>query len=223
MRKNKWGLLPIIGFVWVLFGSACAQNPHQQNLKFVKDQQQVAASTALLNNKTALIPLQNLDQAKIASVHFLYSFATPFDSLLNKYTKVDSFNGRLYTSDTKTIANLADDLKLYTTIIMSLTEADMANQQLIAYINSTQKIKNFIIIVFGNGSSLQKLDAINAPIIWTEKVTPVSASFCAQAIFGGVAITQKLPKTFSQQYTANSGSTTIKTRLEYTVPEAAGV
>src|SRR5476651_1092304 len=133
MRKNKWGLLPIIGFVWVLFGSACAQNPHQQNLKFVKDEQQVAATTALLNNKTALIPLQNLDQVKIASVHFLYPFAAPFDSLLNKYTRVDSFNGREYTSDVKNISNLSDDLKMYSTIIISLTEADLANPQLIAY------------------------------------------------------------------------------------------
>lgn len=222
MRKNSLGLFPIIGSVFLLFNAACAQTPHQQNLKFVKDQQQVANTTVLLNNKQFQIPIQNLDQNKIASVHFQYQFFSSFDSLLNKYTGVDAFNGNEYTGG-KTIANLADDLKMYNTIIMELTETDLANQQLVNYIISTQKIKNIILVVSGNGNAMARLDKVETPIIWTEKATPVSASFCAQAIFGGVAITQKLPKTFSQQYTANSGSFTIKTRLAYTVPEDAGV
>ncbi|MES2278190.1 MAG: serine hydrolase [Bacteroidota bacterium] len=222
MRKNKWGAFPIMGSMLVLFNFACAQSPHQQNMKFVKDEQQVANTTALLNNKQALIPLQNLDQVKVASVHFQYTFSTPFDSLLNKYTVVDTFNGSEY-SGLKNINNLADDLKMYNTIILELTEADMGNQPLMNFIATSQKIKNVILVVFGNGSSLARLNTVGGPIIWSEKVTPVSAAFCAQAVFGGVAITQKLPKTFSTQYTANSGSTTTKTRLQYTVPEDAGI
>jgi len=222
MRKSSLGLLPIVGAVFLMFNSACAQTPHQQNLKFVKDQQQVVNTTVLLNNKQFQVPIQNLDQNKVASVHFQYQYFSPFDSLLNKYTRVDAFNGNEYTGG-KTIANLADDLKMYSTIILELTEPDLANQQLINYITSTQKIKNLILVVSGNGNALARLDKVEAPIIWTEKPSPVSASFCAQAVFGGVAITQKLPRTFSQQYTANSGSFTIKTRLAYTVPEDAGV
>jgi CubicO group peptidase (beta-lactamase class C family) len=220
MRKNKWGVCSILGLV--LFNFACAQSQHQQNLKFVKDEQQVANTTALLNNRLGLVPLQNLEQNKIASVHFSYPFAAPFDSLLNKYTQVDSFNGNDYAS-TKNINNLADDLKLYNTIILALTDADMANKALIDFIANTQKIKIMVLVVYGSGNNMSVLNQITAPIIWSEKFTAVSAMFCAQAIFGGVAITQRLPKTLSQQYTANSGALTTKTRLQYTVPEDAGV
>lgn len=223
MRKNKWGaIIPIVGGVLVMFNCACAQTPHQQNLKYLKDEQQVATSTVLLNDKQFLLPIKNLDQAKVASVHFLYPFASPFDSLLNKYTKVDRFNGAEYTG-ARNSANLSDDIKMYNTIILSLSESDLTNPQVTAFITNTQKLKNLVIVLFGNGSNLSKLGYVKAPIIWSEKVTPISASFCAQAVFGGVALTQKLPKTYSAQFTANSGSITSKTRLGYSVPEAANI
>lgn len=223
MRKNKWGaIIPIVGGVLVMFNCACAQSQHQQNLKYVKDEQQVATSTVLLNDKQFLLPLKDLDKAKVASVHFLYPFATPFDSLLNKYTKVDSFNGAEYTG-ARNSAHLSDDIKMYNTIILSLSESDLTNPQVAAFITNTQKLKNLVVVVFGSGSNLSKLGYVTAPIIWSEKVTPISASFCAQAVFGGVALTQKLPKTYSAQFTANSGGVTTKTRLGYSVPEAANI
>jgi hypothetical protein len=221
MRKNKWVLIPMLGLA-IFNLAACAQSPHQKNLQYVKDVQQAERSTVLLNNRPQLIPLQGLEKLKVASIHFQYQFAAPFDSLLNKYTLVDSFNGNDYTG-TKTIANLADDLKMYNTIIMELTEDDLANAQLIGFITSAQKLKNVVTVVFGNGKNLGKINYINSPLIWSEKVTPVSAAFCAQGIFGGVAFTQKLSKTFSAQYPEGSGYITSKTRLSYTVPEEAGV
>ena len=38
-----------------------------------------------------------------------------------------------------------------------------------------------------------------------------------------MAITQNLSKTYSQKYRANTGFITTKTRLQYTVPEDAGI
>lgn len=206
----------------VLSIGACAQTPHQQNLQYVNDELQVQNSTVLFNNHQQLVPLKNLDQVKIASIHFGYPNAAPFDSLLNKYTKVDAFNGNDYTG-AKNINNLADDLKLYNTVILELTDADLANAQLINFIVSTQKMKNMVIAVFGSGSNMGKLNGIGFPVIWSEKQTPVSAMFCAQAIFGGEAITQKDSKTLSDQYNPDNSYVTAKTRLQYTVPEAAGI
>ncbi|GAB3910255.1 hypothetical protein GCM10028826_18550 [Mucilaginibacter boryungensis] len=221
MRKNKWGMLPIVGSMLVMFNFACAQT-HQQNLRYVKDEQQVANTTVLLNNRQSLIPLQNLDQAKVASVHFLYRFAAPFDSLLNKYTVVASFDGNEYMGE-KTIYNLSDDMKMYNTIIVELTETDLTNIQVINFITATQRIKNVIVVMFGNDSGLKYLTSVTGPIIWSEKVTPVSAAFCAQGIFGGVAFTQKLNRTAIKLFPVGSGYITTKTRLQYTVPEDAGV
>ncbi len=222
MRKNNWGITPVIGAILMLFNFACAQTPHQQNLKFISDEQAIAKAAVLLNNSLQQIPLQNLDQAKVASIHFLYPFASAFDSLLNKYTHVETFNGNDYTG-LKNLNNLSDDLKLYNTIILQLTDADMNNPQLINFIIATQKIKTVVLALFCSGSNLVRLGNITAPIILSETVTPVSAAFCAQAVFGGVAISGKLSKTYAAQYPANTGYATVKTRLQYTVPEDAGV
>jgi len=223
MKKNKLNFLALLGLGLTVFNFACAQSPHQRNLDILKEQQQVQTSTILLNNRMEqVVPLQNLDKAKVASVHFLYPYAAPFDSLLNKYTVVNSFNGNDYTG-VKNLDNLSDDLKLYNTVVIALTQDDLGNFQVMDFIKHLQKIKTLVIAAFGKGKNLSQLNDITAPVIWSEKVSPVSASFCAQAVFGGVAITQKLTKSFSSKYPINSGSVTSKIRLEYTVPEDAGV
>ncbi|MEO6522982.1 MAG: serine hydrolase [Mucilaginibacter sp.] len=202
-----------------LLQTACAQNPHAINATILMEQSQIAKSTVVLNNEQQVIPLQNLDMAKVASVHFSYAYATAFDSILNKYVKVQAFNGNPYSN----LNVLSDDLKLYNTIIVSLTDAETGNPQFIDFINSNQKLKNVIVVVFGKGKALGPLDGVNAPVVWSEKQTALSASYSAQVVFGGIAATQKLGSNFSAKYRAGTGFTTVKTRLQYTVPEDAGV
>jgi CubicO group peptidase (beta-lactamase class C family) len=222
MRKSKWQWCTSILLGFILFNSACAQNPPFTGLAYVNEEKLVEQSTVLLNNANFLIPLQNLDQLKIASIHFSNAYAAGFDSLLNKYEKVALFNGNDYTG-IKTLDDLSSDLKWYNTVIVQLNEADLANPLIQNFITTNQKIKNVIIALFGNSNALVKLGNINVPVIWAERVSPVSAFYSAQAIFGGVAITQKLNRDLSPVYKKNMGFTTIKNRLQYTVPEDAGV
>lgn len=205
-----------------LLQTACAQNPHATNAAILSEKKLIEKSTVLLNNDQQIIPLQKLDEAKVASVHFSYAFATVFDSLLNKYTKVQAFNGNEYMG-AKSLNDLTEDLKLYNTIIIELSDAETNNPQFIDLINTNKKLKNVIVVVVGKGTALAPLNAVTAPIIWTERQTALSASYAAQVIFGGIAVTQKLPRTFSSRYTAGMGSFTVKTRLQYTVPEDAGI
>jgi CubicO group peptidase (beta-lactamase class C family) len=221
MRKNRWNCTISGLLLFVLFNSACAQNPPTGSA-YVAEETQVQNSTVLLNNAGFTIPLQNLERLKIASIHFSNQYSTQFDSLLNKYDKIDSFNGNLYTAPNN-IANLSEDLKWYNTLIIQLTPVDAGNPQIINFITQSQKIKTVIIALFGNGGSFTKLGDVTSPVIWSERVTPVSAFFCAQAIFGGVAITKKLSATYSPRYGTNMGFLTDKIRLQYTVPEDAGV
>ena len=221
MKKNKQGFIPAL-LLFILFHSACAQNP-SAGVSYVNEEKQVQNSTVLLNNASYLVPLQNLQSLKIASVHFSYQYTTEFDSLLNKYSKVDAFNGNDYQTGLKNITNLALDLKWYNTIIVELGPADLNNPQVISFILQTQQLKNVVIALFGSGSSFAKLNDVTAPVIWCERVSPVSADFSAEAIFGGVAVNQKLSATYAPRYSANMGFTTQKTRLQYTVPEDAGI
>jgi CubicO group peptidase (beta-lactamase class C family) len=222
MRKNKWRFCILILSGFVLVHSACAQNPPFTGQAYVNEEKLVEKSTALLNNAQGVIPLKALSQLSIASIHFSYPYAMAFDSLLNKYSKIQSFNGMDYVG-IKTPDVLDFDTKLYNTLIVQLTDADLANPQIVGFININRRSKNVVIAYFGDGSSLPKMDNVTAPIILVQRSSPVSALFSAQAIFGGVAVTQNLSKTFSQKYRGNTGFITTKTRLQYTVPEDAGI
>lgn len=221
MKKNRWNFAAAVLFIFVLFNSACAQNL-PVGKAYVAEETAVQNSAVLLNNASYFLPLQNLDKLKIASVYFSSRYTTAFDSLLNKYAKVDVFNGNIYTG-AKGLNNLLPDLKWYNTIIIQLNANDVDNPQIVSFITQTQKIKNVVIALFGSGDSFEKLNDVTAPIIWTEKESVVSAFFSAQAIFGGMAITQKLGSTYGPRYSANMGFLTDKIRLQYTVPEDAGV
>jgi CubicO group peptidase (beta-lactamase class C family) len=222
MIKNKWGSVALVLFGFALFNTACAQNPPLTGKAYVAEERLVQNSTVLLNNAQYAIPLQKLEDLKIASVHFTNQYATTFDSLLNKYSKVQVFDGNGYSGN-KTFNDLAADLKWYNTIILQVNDADLSNPQLIDFINTTQKIKTVIVAAFGYGPLLSKLDNVTAPVIWSERVSSVSASYAAQAIFGGVPLTQKLTKTYSPVYGKGMGFISDKTRLQYTVPEDVGI
>src|ERR1700744_2179958 len=195
MRKNKWRFCVLILSGFILVHSACAQNPPFTGKAYVNEEKLVEQSTVLLNNGQSQIPLKELGQLNIASIHFSYPYAIGFDSLLNKYTKIQPFNGMDYVG-IKTPDVLDFDTKLYNTLIVQLTDADMANPQIVGFINNNRRSKNVVIAYFGDGSSLPKLDNVTGPIIMSQRSSVVSAYFSAQAIFGGIAITQNLGKTY---------------------------
>lgn len=218
MIKSKWGCVSVVLLGFALFNTACAQNPPFTGQSYVAEERLVQNSTVLLNNGKYNIPLQKLEELKIASVHFTNQYAVAFDSLLNKYAKVQTFDG-----NGKNMNMLAGDLKWYNTIILQVNDADLSNPLLLDFINTNQKLKTVIIAAFGNGSMLTKLNNVTVPVIWSERVSPVSASYAAQAIFGGVAITQKLTKTYSPVYSTGMGFVSQQTRLQYSVPEDVGI
>ncbi|SHN35415.1 serine hydrolase domain-containing protein [Mucilaginibacter sp. OK098] len=223
MRKNKWRLYPLIiltGFI--LFNSACAQNPPFTGLAYVNEEKLAEKATVLLNNASYLIPLQNLEEQKIASIHFTNLYAAGFDSLLNKYAKVAIYKGSDY-SGLKSLDDLSSDLKFYNTIIVQLNDADLNNPQVTDFINTNKKVKNVIVALFGSSNALAKLTNAGVPVVWCERISPVTAFYSAQAIFGGVAVTQKLSKDLSPLYKKGMGFITSKIRLQYTVPEDAGI
>ncbi len=222
MRKNKRGLCLTALFGLILVHSACAQPQPYTGKAYVQEEKQAEQATVLLNNEKNVVPLHNLDNNRIASIHFSSAYAAGFDSLLNKYARVDVINGNDYMG-AKPLDMLVQDTKFYHTLILQLTDAELANPQIIQFIKNNQKIKDVVVAFMGNSSSLVQLNEVTAPVIWSARVSPVSALFSAQAIFGGVAVTQRLTKSYSPKYAANTGFITSKVRLQYTVPEDAGI
>lgn len=221
MKKNRRQFLMLLLAGLVTIQTACAQQPvNLSNLQVLNETRDAQKATVLLNNEQHTIPFSNLENVKVASIHFGNPFSAPFDSILSKYTRVKPVNGNTYNGK---IDMMAEDLKLYNTLVFQLTEADLTNQALIGFIIASQKIKTVVVAFYGAGRALTVLNEVNAPIIWNPKASMVTAQFLPQVIFGGVAATAKLPNSFSSKYLTGSGFTTEKTRLAYTVPEAAGI
>ncbi len=216
----------IVGLLWMLtvLNSACAQvpDPHQQNQGFLTAKRSIEISTVLLNNQNQLVPIKNLDQKKIASVHFSFENASVFDSLLNKYTKVQSFNTAIYDAD-KTLSNLLFDLKFYSTVIVQLNKNDLGNPALMPFLNILDQQKNLIVACFGASTLPTQFDVLKGVWLWSPVNSPVAANYAAQMLFGGVAANQKLVADISTKYKKGDGSITDQTRLAYSVPEEAGI
>lgn len=222
MKKNNLaGIITTSLFALFTF-TACAQQEHEQNEQILMVSNIITNNTALLNNQGNTIPLLNLDKRNIASVNLDFNNQSVFDSLLNKYAKISSFSTADY-ANSATLNDLEDDLKYFNTILITMPSTAANDSRNINFILSIAKSKDVVISLFGEGRALNVLDALNAPILWTEQNTPLSAALIPQMIFGGIAVSQKLNTSFSPKYTLGTGYTTNAIRLKYTLPEDAQV
>ncbi|TZF85644.1 serine hydrolase (plasmid) [Pedobacter sp. BS3] len=214
-------LVFLLLFICCIVSPACSQS-HQQNQSWLAKERIAERNVVVLNNSSGFIPVTSLTGLHIASVDFGNSYSTVFDSLLNKYQKVTSINGNAYIS-AGSINGLIDDLNLYNTLFISLTDASINNKDIIRFILEVEKNRKAVIIFSGQANALTKLDAIQSPLIWNPQNTPESAAVTAQVIFGGIAASGRLAETYSPRYTKGSGFDTQKIRLKYTVPEELGI
>ncbi|NEU10040.1 serine hydrolase [Flavihumibacter sp. R14] len=218
--------LPVITALIIntLYLPACAQsNLHQQNERRIQEDASALKSTVLLNNKAGVVPVRDLATRKVASVNMGMAFSSNFDSLLNKYASVTSFTSTAYNTDSLDLDDLSDDLKFFNTVVIQVTDEGMTDPKTIGFLLDNQRNKQIIVCLFGNEKSLKLLEAIDAPIIWTEKESAASAEFVAQGIFGGTAFSSRLKHNVSADYKRGDGFTTESIRLKYSVPEAAGI
>jgi len=208
----------LIGFFLCLSAVKLLRKDNQFWFEQVKN---VEAHTVLLNNEKDLIPLKVLTSNKIASVNTGFAFASDFDSLANKYARVDAFSLTNY-SDTS-LNKLNTSLKFYQTVFIQLTEKSVQQQSVIDFIADLNQGRNVVLVMFGKATELKFLDSFAGPIISSVDGTSVSAVFAAQLIFGGVGAKAKLTEDISSRFKRGDGYQTIATRLKYTVPEELGI
>lgn len=215
MNKLIIGLLTLCAF------TACAQK-HKENTEILASINTISSNLVLLNNQQGIVPIKTLEKLNIASVSLSFSYASAFDSLLNKYAKVTPFSSSSYQSST-TLNDLEDDLKYFNTVIVAIPATASNDARNLNFITSLAKSKQVIIALFGDGRSLTSFDAITAPIVWSDQDNAMSAEIIPQVIFGGIGVSKVLPTAISPKYTAGSGFTTTPIRLKYTLPEDANV
>lgn len=216
---------PLIAFLMfqIFYLPSCAQTIHQSNERRLDENKVVAKTTVMLNNSAKIVPLRHLEKLKIASVNLGASFASNFDSLLNKYAAITSFTSTAYHSDSLNLDDLSDDLKFFNTVIIQMTDETMKDPRTMGFLLDNQRNKQIIIAFFGSDKGLKHLEEITGPVIWSAKETSASAEYVAQAIFGGVALSSRLQHQISERYSKGSGYDTRSTRLKFSVPEEVGI
>lgn len=216
--------LPTFCLLVSLSVSACAQTAeHLKNNALLREERNIEKSSVLLNNEKGFIPLKNLQNLTIASVNIGSAFSSEFDSISTKYTVIRSFESLNYKFNPVTFDELNDDLKFFNTVIVQVSDQSLNDPRTLPLLLDLQENKQLIISLSGDVQSLNLLNSLTVPIIWTAKKSVLSANLSAQLIFGGIGSIAKLERDISAKYKAGAGFETVASRLKYTVPEEFGI
>lgn len=179
-------------------------------------------NVVVLRNSAGMIPFKVLKDLRIASLHFDSDHPSVFDSIANKYWKVEGFQADTIRTS-RAFNALHDKLKLYNCIVFNFSENTRFNKELLGFIADIEIKTKTIFILTGKGKNLNFLAKSRSPVIWNSKTGEASASIAAQVLFGGSPAVKKLDQTYGRKFRKGYGYTVPKIRLAYSIPENAGL
>lgn len=204
---------------------------NNNNFKVLQNKLVEHALTLVANNRD-LVPLERLDTLKIASLVFGDDTMNNFQQYLELYTDIHHFQ----VSDNITEIGIDTLLKLlepFNLVIAGIHNTDMRvsrnygiADETIQLIEQLASHKDLILNVFANPYSLGRFVSIDQfrGLIMGYEDNPLTQSFAAQLIFGGIPALGKLPVSVRQICKAGDGITNEEMiRLKYSLPEAAGI
>ena len=172
----------------------------------------------LLSNESNLVPFKSLDKTKIASLAIGASQKNTFQEYLNKYTRVDTYN----VSTTTISKELSDRLEQYDLLIVSI-HGNRINDT--AQLQQLTKAKKTALVLFTQPARLHHFNATSnhaKALLMAYDDTEPAQMGAAQALFGGIALSGRLPVS-SGRYREGTGLNTEKVRLGYAHPEETGI
>lgn len=186
------------------------------------------AAITVAHDNYSQIPFKDLDSKRFASLAVDAPTLTNFQWILGKYAPFSHHT--LKNSDTQ--ANFDrkfEALKNYSHVIISVHRMNKnssknfgVDTKTLSLINRLQAVTNVTVVVFGSPYALRLFDNVPTVIEAYEDTDPLQ-SFAAQALFGGISASGKLPITASAAFKVGQGiKTELPTRLKYTIPEEVG-
>ncbi len=178
-----------------------------------------AAMMTLLHNHGNILPISGLSKRSIAIVCLGASADNEFARRCQRYapcTIIASPTGSL------TAAQIAN-IKRHNTVIAAVFDSKAAE---ISSLHALSDCKGLIEVFLVNpykmakfGQSIKKSQAV----LLAYDNTPMTRDYAAQAVFGGIACSGKLPVNLQGLYQLGTGIKTDKTRLGYNTPEGTGM
>lgn len=178
-----------------------------------------ASSVTLLENHHSLIPLRDLEERSVAVVSLGAKASNPFAAQCARYMNVTS----VAAPDGALTATQLASLKKCNTIIVGVFKQNEAVKASLAKLDIDDA--EVVACVFLNPykmarmeAPLRKMDALISTFDDTRHLEEAAA----QAVFGGIAITGRMPVNLKGWLHEGEGHSTEKTRLGFSTPEAMG-
>ena len=195
------------------------------NRKLIKE-----AITVLVNQKT--LPVQDLANLKIASVALGAESITPFQKMLDKYTKVDHFFlGK--DASAQEVANLRSRMDNYNLVIAGVMGIHLFPGSKYGTTENQRNLladfireNNVIALFFGNAYALKHFENIHHAkgLAVAYQNNPLTQELAAQMLFGAFDVTGKLPVTIDNRFQLGDGIQIKNNKtLAYTIPEEVGI
>ncbi|MFC2125893.1 glycoside hydrolase family 3 N-terminal domain-containing protein [Bacteroidota bacterium] len=189
------------------------------------------SSITLLENKD-IIPIQGLDTLKIATLSIGRLNESKFQKTLSNYTKVTPFNISKHASQAD-FDNLLIKLGNYDLVIAGLHSVALyprdnfgIPESTLRFVSQLSKSGRAIIAIFGNPYLLESINTIEQAegLLVAYQETDFSQIAAAEAIFGGIPVSGKLPVNIGEKYPAGTGLELENIiRFNYTLPENIGI
>lgn len=187
----------------------------------------VKNSLTVIKNKERLLPIQDLKKyKKIAYVKLGDDSSWAFVNMLRNYTQVNMISE-------KYLDRLVKKLKPYDLVVVGYHKSNknpwkdykFSNKELV-WLNEIAREKKVILSVFASPYSLKDVKSFtNIESIFIAYQNSIEAQkIAAQAIFGAIETTGKLPVSINDEFKEGTGIITedLK-RLSYGIPESVGM
>ncbi|MBK6963105.1 MAG: serine hydrolase [Bacteroidales bacterium] len=191
-----------------------------------------AGAVTLLTDPRGMIPLRSLDTLRIASLMIGDTALVPFQQMLSSYAPVTHFNLPKEPDQCQydSIAQLLEPYNLIISGFVKTSDLPQKNfgvsRSAAAFIDSISLFKPLVMNIFTSPYVLETFRN-------TDKMLAVLVSYqdnatmqqlTAQALFGGIAITGKLPVTSGNGMACGSGLIRNQvSRFSFGLPEEAGL
>lgn len=188
-------------------------------------------SLTLLRNNKQLLPLQRMDTLKVAVIAIGNTSVTAFQKMAGRYMYLDFFYLR-ENATSQEVDRLIKLLNPYNLLIcgihrLNMTPSDQygADASISGFILKTAN-RTRIMALFGNPYALNFIPGIDLTdaLLVTYQENAITQDLAAQAIFGAIDVTGKLPVNVSTIFRLNDGIDIKKNfRLKYTLSEEVGI
>ncbi|SFW49890.1 beta-glucosidase [Sinomicrobium oceani] len=185
-----------------------------------------AMAITVAKNQDSILPLKELENKKIAYVHFGDDRGGDFLNTLNLYTRVDYITGN-------TPEELLKNLEPYNTVIIGHHRSNASpwkshdfTVKELSWLLEIAKKKRVVLTTFVKPYSLLKLSTLEPieSIVVAYQNSPVAQQKAAEVIFGAIGARGTLPVTANKELLVNTGIETVPLgRLQYGIPESVGM